>query len=115
MYSLLLSSPQVYYISKAQLKTADKRYSSLNNDYEMTFNSDTQMIPCEEEVDLPTIKYNFVPISKLSETEANSTVGKMLKWFLVFIVELGFSYEFYNCIDNNLYSVCYDWYNFVPD
>ncbi|KAI0216920.1 Replication protein A 70 kDa DNA-binding subunit [Lamellibrachia satsuma] len=65
---------KVYYISKAQLKTADKRYSSLNNDYEMTFNSDTQVIPCEEEVDLPTVKYNFVPISKLSETEANSTV-----------------------------------------
>ena len=67
---------QVYYVSKATLKTADKRYSSLANDYEMTFNSDTQVTPCEEEVDLPTIKYNFIPIGKLSETAANSTVGK---------------------------------------
>ena len=69
----------MYYVSKAQLKTADKRYSSLANDYEMTFSSETQVIPCEEEVDLPTIKYNFVPISKLADIAANSTLGESLK------------------------------------
>ena len=31
----------MYYISKGSLKTANKQYSSLKNDYEMTINNDT--------------------------------------------------------------------------
>ena len=67
---------QVFYFSKLQLKTANKQFSSVNNDYEMTFNSDTQVWLCEEDVDLPTVTFNFVPISNLTQHEANSTVGK---------------------------------------
>jgi hypothetical protein len=73
---LPLPFPQVYYISKATLKTADKRYSSLKNDYEMTFNNDTQMWLCEETDDLPTISFNFVNIGDLENHEPNSTIGK---------------------------------------
>ena len=32
---------QMYYISKGSLKTANKQYSSLKNDYEMSINNDT--------------------------------------------------------------------------
>ena len=63
-------------MSKATLKTADKRYSSLDNDYEMTFNSETQMWACEEEVDLPSVNFNFIPINQLEGHQPQSTVGK---------------------------------------
>ena len=69
---------QVYYISKCTLKPADKRYSSVNNDYEMTFNNDSQMWLCEEETDLPTVTFNFVPINQLDQQEPNSIIGEWL-------------------------------------
>ena len=33
----------VYYISKGQIKAANKQYSNVKNDYEMTFDSDTSV------------------------------------------------------------------------
>lgn len=65
---------------KATLKTADKRYSSTNNDYEMTFNSETEISPCEDdgEIALPTMTFNFIPINQLESTQPNSIIGKQL-------------------------------------
>ena len=34
---------KVYYISKCQVKNANKQYSSLKNDYEMTFRDETEV------------------------------------------------------------------------
>ena len=50
----------------------------MNNDYEMTFNSDTQINICEEQGDLPTMKFNFIPINQLESHQPNSTVGKFI-------------------------------------
>ena len=72
MSELLL---QVYYITKANLKTADKRYSTVDNDYEMTFNSETQMTLCTENVELPNVTFNFVPINQLEGHQPNTVVG----------------------------------------
>ena len=70
---------QVYYLRKATLKTADKRYSSLNNDYEMTFSSETEVSLCDEDESslphIPTVTFNFVPINQLENHAPNSTVG----------------------------------------
>jgi len=70
---------QVYYIRKATLKTADKRYSSLNNDYEMTFSSETEVSLCDDDdsslTHIPSVTYNFVPINQLEGHAPNSTVG----------------------------------------
>ena len=45
--SLKLSSFQVYYISRGRLKPANKQYSSLKNDYELSFTDDTEVEPVE--------------------------------------------------------------------
>jgi len=70
---------QVYYIRKATLKTADKRYSTLNNDYEMTFSSETEVSLCDEDEDnlppIPSVTFNFIPINQLETHAPNSTVG----------------------------------------
>lgn len=74
----LIDVNKVYYLRKATLKTADKRYSSLNNDYEMTFSSETEVSLCDEDESnmppIPTVTFNFVPISKLQEHAPNSTI-----------------------------------------
>lgn len=68
---------KVYFISKAQLKPANKQYSNLPNDYEMTLNSDSVIQECVDAADdIPAVQYDFVPISQLAEMENNRIVGK---------------------------------------
>ncbi|XP_054087207.1 replication protein A 70 kDa DNA-binding subunit-like [Zeugodacus cucurbitae] len=66
---------RVYYISKCQLKPANKQFNTLKHDYEMTLTGLTEIKPCEEDDnDIPEIKYDLVPISKLANLEPNTTV-----------------------------------------
>lgn len=67
---------KVYFFSKCQLKPANKQFSSLKNDYEMTFTSDTIVQECDDADDksIPTIQYDFVPISSIAQLEQNSVV-----------------------------------------
>ena len=67
---------QVYYVSRCSLKTANKQYSNLKNDYEMTFNNDTVIERCDEDVDLPSMSFDFVPINEMEKHAANAIVGK---------------------------------------
>ncbi|XP_069686364.1 replication protein A 70 kDa DNA-binding subunit isoform X2 [Periplaneta americana] len=65
----------VYLISRCILKTANKKFTNIKNDYEMTFTNDTQVIPCNEDTsDIPTLTFDFTPINKLSEMDTNSIV-----------------------------------------
>lgn len=54
-YILLFS--QVYYITKASLKPANKQYSSLRNDYEMSLNNDTiiELVSLTLKVDISNV------------------------------------------------------------
>lgn len=69
---------QVYYISKAQLKTANKQYTSVKNDYEMTFSNDTIIEPCDEQTDLPSMTFDFIKIDSLETKQPNSVIGNSL-------------------------------------
>lgn len=61
----LLQIGEVYEISKGAIKAANKTYSTIDNDYEMTLDSTSTIMKCEGAVDVPQIKYNTVPISDL--------------------------------------------------
>lgn len=76
-YYDMIQVDRVYYISRGQLKVANKQYSTLKNDYEMTFSSDTIVQECHDTVKMPEIQYNFVPIASISTMEANSVVDIM--------------------------------------
>ncbi|KAL9980927.1 hypothetical protein ACROYT_G009569 [Oculina patagonica] len=65
---------KVFYISKCSLRTANKQYSSLKNDYEMYLNNDSIIEPCNDACNLPTIQYNFIQIGDLSNVNADSLV-----------------------------------------
>ncbi|CAH8286590.1 unnamed protein product, partial [Schistosoma turkestanicum] len=58
---------KVYYVSRANLKAANKQFNTTNNDYEMTLHSDSQVLPCEDAdtTSLPETHFNFIPIGKL--------------------------------------------------
>ncbi|XP_052896850.1 replication protein A 70 kDa DNA-binding subunit [Anopheles moucheti] len=74
-YFEMIEVDKVYFISKCQLKPANKQYSSLKNDYEMTMTNDTIVQECKD-VDgtMPEIQYNFVPISQIGNMEPNAMV-----------------------------------------
>lgn len=73
---IFLCCPQVYYISKGNLKIANKQFSSLKNDYEMTLNGETSIIPCEDSADVPMVQCDFVSIADLESREKDSVVGE---------------------------------------
>lgn len=56
----------VYYISKGMLKVANKQFSTVKNDYEMTLNENSVVdeVTCEAAF-VPELKFNFVPIDHL--------------------------------------------------
>ncbi|KAH9504580.1 60S acidic ribosomal protein P1 [Bulinus truncatus] len=70
----MLEVNKVYYFSKCMLKTANKQYSSLKSDYEMTMNGETIIEPCNDGADLPSLTFEFVKISELDKFKPNSNV-----------------------------------------
>ncbi|KYO17150.1 replication protein A DNA-binding subunit [Alligator mississippiensis] len=65
---------KVYFFTKGNLKTANKQFSAVKNDYEITFNSETSVLPCEDSQHLPSVQFDFVPISELENTSKDSIV-----------------------------------------
>jgi replication factor A1 len=72
----MLEVDKVYYVSRCQLKPANKQYSSLNNDYEMTSSNETQIQLCEEDdcSSIPKTQYNLVPIKEITNKNANDII-----------------------------------------
>ncbi|XP_075216262.1 replication protein A 70 [Lycorma delicatula] len=71
----MIEQNKVYYFSRCQLKQANKKFSSLNNDYEMTANSDTKIEPCNEDSNgIPTLKFNFTTLSSIQDLPADSII-----------------------------------------
>lgn len=65
----------MYYFSKGTLKIANKQFSAVKNDYEMTFNNETSVLPCEDGHHLPTVQFDFTGISDLESKSKDSLVG----------------------------------------
>jgi len=73
--SLLLFSVQVYCISKANIKMANKKFSTLKNEYEMTAHANTTFVPCEDSDGVPAMHYDLVPIAELENREKDDVIG----------------------------------------
>uniref|UniRef100_A0A8C6S8V1 Replication protein A subunit n=1 Tax=Neogobius melanostomus TaxID=47308 RepID=A0A8C6S8V1_9GOBI len=70
----LIEVGKVYYLSKASLKIANKQYTSVKNDYEMTLNGESTVIPCDDSGDVPMVQCDFIPIGDLEMREKDSVV-----------------------------------------
>uniref|UniRef100_A0A3B5LZA4 Replication protein A subunit n=1 Tax=Xiphophorus couchianus TaxID=32473 RepID=A0A3B5LZA4_9TELE len=64
----------VYYISKATLKVANKQYTTLKNDYEMTLHAHSSIVPCTDSPEVPVMQCDFVPIGELENRDKDSIV-----------------------------------------
>ena len=66
---------KVYYISKGQVKTANKKFNpNSSNEYEVTLTSDTVIQPSEESDEIPKMRYKFIEIKDLENQQKNATV-----------------------------------------
>ena len=65
---------KVFYIKNCKVKDANKQYSKLNNEYELTFKDNGMLEPAEDTGDIPTVTYNFVAISDLTGCAKDSIV-----------------------------------------
>lgn len=69
----------VYLISKCQLKPANKQFTTLKNDYEMTFTNETCMQECmDAEASIPAVQYDFKKIGDLAGLETGAVIGKCI-------------------------------------
>lgn len=73
-YYEMLEIDSVYYVSRCQLKAANKQYSNMKNDYEMTINNDTVIEQCHEVEDMPHLSVELVPIRDIQDKAANDFV-----------------------------------------
>lgn len=75
-YYEMIEVDKVYYISKCQIKQANKQFSTLNNDYEMTFTNETIVQECFDAPNsIPQIQYNFIPIDKVAHMDVGTFIG----------------------------------------
>ncbi|ELV11146.1 Replication protein A 70 kDa DNA-binding subunit [Tupaia chinensis] len=70
----LIEVNKVYYFSKGTLKIANKQFTTVKNDYEMTFNNETSVMPCEDDHHLPTVQFDFTKIDELESKSKDSLV-----------------------------------------
>ncbi|KAH1028515.1 replication protein A 70 kDa DNA-binding subunit [Dendroctonus ponderosae] len=74
-YYDMIQVDKVYYISRCQLKPANKQFNSLKNEYEMAMSNETVIEEClDDDLSKVQTQYDFVEISKIVELEANQTI-----------------------------------------
>jgi len=70
----MLVIDSVYYVSRANLKTANRQYSKIDNDYEMTFGNDTVIELCHETENVPQVTLNVTPLQELPNINPSDLV-----------------------------------------
>ncbi|XP_071381373.1 replication protein A 70 kDa DNA-binding subunit-like isoform X2 [Centroberyx affinis] len=70
----LVEQGKVYYISKASLKMANKQYTTLKNEYEMTLHANSSIVPCGDSQGVPTMQCDFVPIAELENRDKDAII-----------------------------------------
>lgn len=81
---MLVHSLQVYYITKGTLKAANKQYTTVKNDYEMTLHAHSSIVPCDDGQGIPAVHCDFVPIAELENRDKDAIIGKRSKFRFCF-------------------------------
>ncbi|KAI7849609.1 hypothetical protein BDC45DRAFT_448356 [Circinella umbellata] len=70
----LFEEGKVYYISKARVTMARRQFSTLDNEYELVLEHQTEIELCSDEVSIPKVNYNFVRVADVEQRDVNSTI-----------------------------------------
>ncbi|XP_033230461.1 replication protein A 70 kDa DNA-binding subunit-like isoform X2 [Belonocnema kinseyi] len=68
---------RIYYITRCQVKPADKRFTNIKHDFELVLNSDTAILNCEEDSRIPMIQFDFLSLDNV-ETKDNESIMDVL-------------------------------------
>lgn len=69
-----LQNGQLYVVSSVKIQAANKKFSNLNNDFEIFLNKETQLTPVADDKSVPEVQYSFVPINEIASRTKDSTV-----------------------------------------
>jgi len=64
---------KVYYISKARVNLANKKFNNVANDCQLTLGDNTEVEECADQGDVPEIAYDFVKLDELISKPKDST------------------------------------------
>ncbi|KFY69575.1 hypothetical protein V496_00122 [Pseudogymnoascus sp. VKM F-4515 (FW-2607)] len=71
----LFQEGSVYYISSpCRVQLAKKQFTNLPNDYELTFDRETQVEKAEDQENVPQVRFNFTDIASLQTVEKDTTI-----------------------------------------
>ncbi|KAI8048555.1 replication factor A 1 [Syncephalis plumigaleata] len=70
----MLEENKIYYVSNARVNIAKQQFSNVQNSYELTFESGTQIRLCPDSSAVPSIRFNFVRIADLINVEKDAIV-----------------------------------------
>lgn len=73
----LMEENKLFYISKAQVKPARKAYTNVKNDYEISFDHNSEVVACFDDdamMKIPKVRYSFVEIAALNDLPKDSMV-----------------------------------------
>lgn len=70
----------MYTLSGGQLKVADRRFNNLKSDYEISFNSHTEIRPVvgEDDSAIKHVQYHFTKITDLTNAAVNASVDVLV-------------------------------------
>lgn len=79
-----IENNKVYFITSADLKAANKKFTSIANNFELFFNNDTEIVLSEDHnEDVPLMKYEFSSISNVKKMTKNSLVLLLIIWHML--------------------------------
>lgn len=71
----LIEKDKVYYIGRGMVKPAQKKFSNLKNDYEITLTSNSFIKICNDvQMDAPVKRYKFINLETIANLETNTTI-----------------------------------------
>ncbi|ETW00602.1 hypothetical protein, variant [Aphanomyces invadans] len=64
----------IFYFSGGKIKMANRKFSAINNDYEVTFDTSSDIIAAPDDHAIQAVSYNFKPIASIEALPAESTI-----------------------------------------
>lgn len=73
-YYEMLQPGKTFYFSGGKVKMANRKYSSINNDYEITFDQHSEINMAPEDTNIKTVNYNFKKIAEIESLPPDTTI-----------------------------------------
>jgi replication factor A1 len=65
---------KVYIFANGKVGLSNKRFTSIKNDYSLTFGLETEIQECGEDTNIQNNGFSFTKIDLIKDTQANSTI-----------------------------------------